>query len=73
MKNKLKELLADYLGVSIEDIDDSDSFSQDMHISAIDLADFTHSLESKGFDISKVDLSEIETFENLTEALDIHE
>jgi len=73
MKNKLKELLANHLGVSIEDIDDSDSFSQDLHIRAIDLADFTHNLENYGFDITKVDLSEIETFEDLTEALDIHE
>ncbi len=73
MKDKLKKLLAEHLGVSVEDIDDGDSFSQDLHISAIDLADFTHNLENHGFDISKVNLAEMETFEDLVEALDIHE
>ncbi len=73
MKDKLKEILADYLGVEIEDINDGDSFSQDLHISPLDLADFIHGLSSHGFDTSKVNLGELETFEDLTESLDIHE
>jgi acyl carrier protein len=73
MKSKLKELLADYLGVEIEDIDDSDSFSQDLHISALDLTDFVNSLKNHGFDTSTIELGDIETFEDLAGALDLHE
>jgi acyl carrier protein len=73
MKNKLKELLANHLGVEIDDINDDDSFSQDLHISPLDLADFVNGLTEQGFDTSKVKLIEMETFEDLIEALDIHE
>jgi acyl carrier protein len=73
MKNKLKELLANHLGVEVEDINDDDSFSQDLHTSPLDLADFVNGLTEYGFDTSKVKLNEIETFEDLAEALDIHE
>lgn len=73
MKDKLKKLLAETIGVDIEDINDDDSFLAELHMSASDLSDFVHSLEAAGFDTSRVDLTTIETVEELVEALDIHE
>lgn len=73
MKDKLKKLLAETIGVDPEDINDDDSFSTDLHMSASELSDFVHSLETAGFDTSRVDLTAVESVEDLLEALDIHE
>lgn len=72
MKDKLKKLLAQTIGVEPEDINDDDSFLTDLHMSASELSDFVHSLETEGFDISSVDLTATETVEDLLETLDIH-
>lgn len=69
MKDKLKKLLAETIGVEAEDINDDDSFLGDLHMSASDLSDFVHSLETAGFDTSAVDLTTLETVEDLVDAL----
>lgn len=72
-KEEVKKLLAEQIGVEVEDIKEEDFFSEDLHMNSTELADFIHLLEQKGFDISTLDLREIETVEDLTEALNIHE
>ena len=68
-EEKVKQLLADYLGVDLEDIENESVLTIDLHMTAVDLTDFLEDLKTNGFDISRVDLTEIETFEDLVEAL----
>lgn len=64
---KIKSLLAAFLGVEESDINDDDSLKDDLHMSPSDLLDFIHILKENGFEIDEEKLGEIETFEELAE------
>lgn len=66
--NNVKQLLANYLGVDLEDIENESILTEDLHMTALDLTDFVEILKSS-FDTSKLNLVEIETFEDLIEGL----
>lgn len=68
-EKEVRNILAEYIGVDPEDINLEDSLADDLHMSASDITDFVQTLESKGFDISSLDLATFETFEDLVEAL----
>ncbi len=72
-KQKVKRELADFLGVDMEDIEDESVLAEDLHMKATDLTDFMEILGVAGFDTSKIDLTEVETFGELTEALTDHQ
>ena len=67
--NKIKELLADYIGVGTIDINDTDLLFDDLHMSPTDVTDFIMSLEAEGYDVSKLNLGEIRSVEDLVENL----
>jgi acyl carrier protein len=71
--NKINQIvkaeLADFLGVDLEDIEDESSLEIDLHMKASDLADFMDILKRMDMDISSVNLTEIETFSDLIDAL----
>lgn len=71
-KEKIRKLLADFLGVDVEDIEDESVLSIDLHMNSANLTDFTESIGSQGYDTSKIDLSEIETFLDLVESIVSH-
>lgn len=71
MIDKFKRILANQIGVEPEDIENDDSFSHDLHMSASDLTDFVHNLGKEGFETNSIDLSEIETVEDLIDVLDL--
>lgn len=71
-KAKVRRELAVFLGVDPEDIDDENSLTEDLHMKATDLTDFMVKLEGEGFATSDIDLTEIETFGDLVEALTAH-
>ena len=66
---KVKEILAEQIGVEVEDLNDDDAFIEDLHMTNADLTDFGQKLESLGADLSELDFSTIETVEELTETL----
>jgi len=68
-KIKIKGLLAEHLGLNIDDIKDDDTLVEDLHMVPSDLSDFLKTLDENGFDSSSLNLIEIETFEDLAEAL----
>jgi acyl carrier protein len=72
-KEEFKKLLAETIGVEVGDIKEEDFFTEDLHMNAIELADFIHLLEEKGFAVSGLDLGEIETVGDMIESLNIHE
>ncbi len=68
-KSKIKKELADFLGIETEDIEDESILAEDFHMKPTDLTDFVVSLESKGYETSKIDLTQIETFSDLIDAI----
>ena len=66
----VKNLLAEQIGVEPEDINDSDNFMEDLHMTVVNITDFVESIPTQGFDISLIDFTQIETVEDLIDALD---
>lgn len=71
--DKVKQMLADYIGAEVEDIKDEDFLVDDLHMSATEIADFVDSLDNAGIDISKIDMSELEAVEDLLESISSEE
>ncbi len=69
IKHKIKRELADYLGVDIEDIEDESVLATDLHMDPVALSDFMAILAKAGFQTEDLDLTEIETFEDLYEKI----
>ncbi len=67
-RQKVRQLLANHLGVDLEDIEDESILGEDLHMTALDLTDFIEILKSD-FDTSKLDLEEMETFGDLIDNL----
>lgn len=70
IKNKIKRELADYLGVDMEDVEDDSILATDLHMDAVALTDFMEILSKAGFHTEDVELTEIETFEDLYNGLE---
>lgn len=69
LKSKVKKVLAEYLGVDIDDLSDDDSLREDLHMGTVDINDFMESLKNQEVDTSTIDLSEIETIGDIIELL----
>jgi acyl carrier protein len=61
--------LADFLGVTKEDITIEDSLSDDLHISPADLSDYLESLSSKGLNTNDLKMENIDTVGELIDEL----
>ena len=59
------------MGVEVDDIQEDDSFFNDLHMSPIELTDFLTELGEKEVDTSQIDLTKMTTVGELLEALDI--
>lgn len=71
MKTKLLEILSGIIGVEVEDIEMEDSLRDELHMNAVDLAELSEKIEAAG--MGHADLSEVETVEELIEALHLEE
>ena len=72
IKQKVRRELADYLGVEQGDIEEDSTLRGDLHMSPTDLTDFFEILKAAGLETEGVELTEIETFEELVDALAAH-
>lgn len=72
IKQKVKRELADFLGIDMEDIDDDTVLASDLHMDPSQLTDFMEILSKAGYDSDSVDLTEVESFSDLIEALTAH-
>jgi len=70
---KVKDLLAQYIGVEVDDIDNDDSFISDLHMKPTDITDFIEILAENGIDVSKINLSDIDTVDDLIEEIGIND
>ncbi|KKQ92385.1 MAG: hypothetical protein UT58_C0009G0006 [Microgenomates group bacterium GW2011_GWC1_39_7b] len=69
---KIKRELSDFLGIDMEDVDDETSLKEDLHMDPASITDYIEILSKAGFDTDRLDLTEIETFGDLLEALSSH-
>lgn len=67
--SKVRQLLAEQIGVEPEDLNEEDDFIEDLHMTNADLTDFTHKLETAGVNHDEIDMSENETLGELLESL----
>ncbi|QQG41380.1 MAG: hypothetical protein HYV90_04450 [Candidatus Woesebacteria bacterium] len=72
MSVKIKRELSDFLGIDMEDIEQETSLREDLHMDPTSLTDYLEILSKAGFDTDKVDMAEVETFEDLLESLSSH-
>lgn len=68
LEDKVKEILANQLGIEIEDISCEDSFTEELHMSPADLTDFIENLSKEGFDTKDIDITQSN---NLNEIFDV--
>lgn len=71
-KQKIKRELADFLGIDMEDVEEDTVLTDDLHLDPSQLTDFMEILSKAGYDTDSVDLTEVETFTDLVEALTDH-
>ncbi len=69
----VKRVLAEQIGVDPKDIKDEDVFADDLHMTAANLSDFLETLGKQDVDVTKIDLTEITTVEELIEILSSQE
>lgn len=73
LATKVKRLLAESLGVEVEDISEDDYFVEDLHMAPAQLSDFVDLLGNQGFETSRLEIAELENVQELIEALSSHE
>jgi len=71
IKDKTIAVLASHIGVEEDDIKLEDSFTDDLHMNPAELADFFLALNEKEIDTSKINVSEVDTVQELVEELEI--
>lgn len=69
---KIRQILSEHVGVEPADINDEDSFMDDLHMKPTELTDFLEVLTNEGIDTSDLDLSAVTTVSELIEALSSH-
>ncbi len=69
IKKEVLKALSDHLGVEPDDIEEEDSLTQDLHMRASDLSDFMETLQTLNIETEKVDLTKVETVNDLIDAL----
>jgi len=71
-KKSIRIVLADFLGIEPDDIEDDFSLTEDLHMKATDLTDFVEILSKKGIDTESMDFTEIDTFTDLIDSITFH-
>lgn len=69
ISEKALNLLAEQIGVTTEDINEDDSFLDDLHMTPADLTEFAQKLEEAGINMTIDKLGEMETVSELLETL----
>ena len=72
-KKEVLKLIAEYIGVEVDEIKEEDSFVDDFHMNPADFTDLLEKLSSEGEEIEKLKLREINTVMDLLEALEVED
>lgn len=69
LNTQVKKILAEKIGVEGDDINDNDSFTNDLHMSPTDLTDFVNALKILEIDTSQIVLTDLFTVNDLIDQL----
>jgi acyl carrier protein len=69
LSDKALNILAEQIGVSLDDINQDDSFLDDLHMTPADLTEFAEKLRQEGIEVSIEELGEMDTVSDLLETL----
>ncbi len=69
IKERIKAMIAEQIGVDVGDLNDDDSFSEDLHMSPAEFSDFLGSLSVLGVDAHSMEIPSTSTVEELIEAV----
>lgn len=72
-KDKILDLLSTHLGVDRDDVAEDDSFREDLHMNAVEIADFASVLEKNDLVISPEELTKLTTVGELLEFFETDE
>jgi acyl carrier protein len=61
----IKKHVAEYLGISTEDITGDDDLKEDLHMNPAEISDFMQSLKNIGFSVDISNIAAIETVSDL--------
>jgi acyl carrier protein len=67
LSDNIKDILSEILGIDRGDIENEDSFTEDLRMGPTELSDFMAKLSEKGYDTSELSFEETETVEDLNE------
>ena len=70
-KDLIIDAISKQTGVDTEDINIEDSLVEDLHMRPTDITDFLEALGEEDSDAAKIDLTKIETIEDILEELNI--
>lgn len=68
-EEKIKALLADHLGTDPDDIDNEDSFIDDLNMRTVDLSDFFKLLSDNNFVVEDLEITDIKTVGDLIDII----
>ncbi len=73
LEDRVKEILANQLGIEADDISCEDSFTQELHMSPADLTDFVENLAKEGFETKEIDITNVNNLNDLIDILSSQE
>jgi acyl carrier protein len=71
--DKIKSILSEILGIDKGDIQNEDSFTDDLRMGPTELSDFTAKLAEEGYDTVDLSFEEVDTVEDLYESISSQE
>jgi acyl carrier protein len=73
ISKKVKEILAEQIGTEPDEINDSDSFIDHLHMRPSDISDFYNLLTQNKIDVANIDIEDVVTVGDLIEMLSAEE
>jgi len=73
IEKKVKDILSEQLGTEPEDIENNDSFSDNLNMRPSDISDFFGRIEESSIDKKNIDIEEVQTVGDLIEYLSAEE
>ncbi len=71
--DKIKQILGEMIGVEAGDVETDDSLREDFNMAATDISDFYEKLDNAGINVSKIDITDTDTLEEIFDQVGIEE
>jgi len=69
IEKSIKEQLANFLGILVDDVSNDDDLKEDLHMSSSEITDFIHSIQSRGYTLDMSKITDLQTVTDIIEAV----